>query len=323
MTFSSHAVEIPIKNIDRTSETFLLSPGWKENAKDPLCNSISRVGVLSPPYLMPRGSESYQIVTGWRRIAAHLSRYDNKPLLCLVLGTGTRTEDCLVLTFEDILWQRQPTAVEIAYFFKKIDRQQGGRQIIERYLSILRLPANSKSIDQYIALLELEPPIIMAVHNGKISERLAFEMAGLSIRDRLALFEVVDQLQLSVSNQKKLYTGVAELAARHNTSFMGVLAKAQSLEILDHPTANIPQKTAKLMAWLEMQRFPRLHEAEKDFRQFSKELQLPEGMKLEHALSFEKDSLTLSIDFADADRLNRHLPQLKKILAASENEPSS
>ena len=319
MTFSTRAIEIPYEEIDRTSETFLLSPGSTETQAESqrLGSSIDRVGVLSPPLLMQRGDGSYQVVTGWHRIAAHYARFGNKPILCLVLAANTRAEDCLVLALEDILWQRQPTAVEIAIFFSKTARQQGGRPIIERYLSILNLPANRKTIDRYLSLLQLEEPIIMAVHDGQVNERLAFELAALSIRDRLSIFEVVDRLHLSVSNQKKLYTGVAELAGRRKTSFMDVLADDEAMEILNHSSANIPQKTAKLMAWLERERLPRLHEAEKDFQQLARELRLPEAMRLEHALSFERDSLTLSLTFANAEHLKRHLPQLKKLLSST------
>ena len=320
MTFSKQAIEVPLEEIDLTSETFLLAPGRTEIAEQFLCKSIGRVGVLSPPFLIRRDNRSYQIVTGWRRIAAHGIRFGNKPLLCLVLDTNVKVEDCLVLALEDILRQRQPTAVEIAFFLSKAGRQQGGRQVIERYLPVLNLPVNQKTVDRYLSLLQLEEPILMALQNGLLTDRLAFELAELSIRDRLSLFEVVDRLHLSVSNQKKLFTGVAELAGRRKMSFMDILADANVLDILNHPATNIPQKTAKLMAWLEKERLPRLHAAESAFRQFAKDLRLPKTMILEHSLSFEKDSLTLSITFASAEHLKRHLPQLKMLLTSSEDD---
>lgn len=315
MNFSLQTAEIPIKDIDRISETFLLSPVRREQANPKLVDSIGRVGILSPPILMPRGAQSYQIVTGWGRLAAWLARYGDKPLLCLVLDAGTREEDCLTIALEDILRQRPATAVEIALFLKKIGRHLDHARLAERFLTILGLPENTAVIDQYLSLLKLEDPIIMAVHNGRLNARLAFELARQSIRDRLAVFDVVDRLHLSVSNQKKFYAGAVELASRRKTSLLNILADNRTLEILSHPSANVPQQTAMLMNWLDQQRFPRLHQAEAAFRQFRKDLQLTPEMTLEHAPSFERDSLTLSISFTDADRLRHCLPHIRKIFA--------
>ncbi len=315
MNFSFHAAGIAIKNIDLASETFLLSPNKGGEVGRTLLDSIGRVGILSPPILMPRDSDAYQIVTGWRRLAAWQARYGEKPLICLVLEAVTREEECLAIALEDILRQRQATAVEIALFFKKTGRHLDRKRISERFLPTLGLPQNPATIERYLSILELEDPIITAVHNSRLNERLAFELVRLSIRDRLAVFEFVDRLQLSVSNQKKFFTGVAELAGRRKTSLMNVLADKEPMTILEHPTANVPQQTAMLMNWLDRQRFPRLHQAETAFRQLKKDLQLPKDMTLEHALSFERDSLTLSISFADAERLRRFLPEIRNILS--------
>lgn len=314
MNFSLQATEISSKNIDRTSETFLLSPDKETQPDQNLADSIGRVGILSPPILMPRGSATFQIVTGWRRLIAWQARYGDKPVLCLVLEATTREEDCLAIALEDILRKRPATAVEIAFFFRKTGRHLENSRIAARYLPLLGLPANTATIECYLSLLELEDPIITAIHKGRLNEKLAFELPRLSLRDRLAVFEVVDQLNLSVSNQKKFFSGVAELAGRRKTSLMNILSDKETLAILGHPKANVPQQTAMLMNWLDQQRFPSLHKAEKAFRQFRKDLHLPKEMALEHALSFEKDTLTLSICFDDGDRLRHCLPRIREIL---------
>lgn len=316
MNFSFKAAEISPKDIDQTSETFLLSPGKKEEADKKLLDSISRVGILSPPILIPRGPQSYQLVTGWGRLTAWQTRHGDKPLLSLVLAGNTREEDCLVIALEDILRKRPASAVEVALFFQKIGRHLDNLRIAERFLPLLGLPVKTETIDRYLSLLNLEVPIIRAVQNDQLNERLAFELARLSIRDRLAVFDVVESLHLSVSNQKKFFAGVTELAQRRKTSLLNVLTDSQPLEILNHPTANVPQQTAMLMNWLDRQRFPLLHEAETAFKEFRKDLHLPAEMTLEHVLSFERDTLTLSISFADADRLRDCLPQIRKILAS-------
>ena len=100
---------------------------------------------------------------------------------------------------------------------------------------------------------------------------------------------------------------------------MALLGVERISEILNHATANVPQKTAMLMRWLEQERFPRLQAAERNFRQMVKNLKLPANMSLDHAPAFEKDALTLSIICSDYSELEKVLAVLKKIYPSLPN----
>jgi len=53
--------------------------------------------------------------------------------------------------------------------------------------------------------------------------------------------------------------------------------------------------------------------AEEEFLRFRKELHLPDNVRLEHALSFEHDQLTLCIDFRDRQQLAEQWSKLEPL----------
>jgi hypothetical protein len=166
-----------------------------------------------------------------------------------------------------------------------------------------------------LPLLDLEEPLLVNLHTGLLQEKTALELATLPFKDRWALFEVIQQLQLSVSNQQKLLITSKELSSRNQTSIADILTSHEISAILNHEETNSPQKTAHLMTWLTQKRFPRLSEAERKFHHFSKSLGLPENATLAHSPSFEKDELTLSLQFKNEQDFLEIWNQIKDFLA--------
>jgi len=313
MTHLLRAKEIHPAEIDLNNGAFLLAPTPPCRPDGGLLASIKEFGLLMPPLLLARQPGYHQVITGWRRIAAFSKLFPDKSLPCLVAGAGMKEADCLALALEDILLHRSPTAIETALFFKKMSKLSQPEQIVRLFATRLGLPRDPAVIARFTGLLDLEEPLVIAIHEKLLDERIGFELTGLIMRDRLAFFNVVEQLRLSVSNQKKLLHGLLELAVRHNSSIMALLSDDQVSAILNHASANVPQKTAMLMHWLELRLFPRLQAAEKDFRLLLKELRLPANMALSHHSAFEKDTLTLTITCVDRLELNRILDTLEGI----------
>jgi hypothetical protein len=298
MTIRLQCREIAPGNIELTNETFLLAPSCPQ-PDERLISSIKEFGILMPPVLLEKNGGFFQVVTGWRRILSAINISRNKNIICLVAPSKTREADCLSLALEDILFNRTPSAIELALFLKKMAKHHEPAKIVENFSHKMNLPPRAALFSKYINLLDLEEPLVQAVHNSLLDVRIAFELTELNMRDRLAIFDLVESLRLSVSNQKNLLIACRELAGRYNTSILAILADSRIIEILHHQHANIPQKTAMIMNCLENKRFPLLHAAESDFRQFLKDLKLPEMMTLAHSPSFEEDSMTLSITCSD------------------------
>ncbi len=311
-TFRSSLINLQHINFQDFSNS--LTP---EEAREPstaLLASIARTGILHPPILREQGRTRMEIVTGRRRLLAAQQTQHSISTICLVLPADTLPAEALALNLEDTLLRGDITVVEQAIFFQKILDHLNEDEAARRFLPALGLEPHRHHLHNLLQLLGLEEHLLGAVHEGRLHDGVARELLALNFTDRLSLYEVMEMLSLSVSNQKKITTACRELAARHNTSIMGLLCQPQVREILNPRETNIPQKTARLMQWLTEQRFPRLAAAEQEFRSFAAALKLPSAVALTHSPSFEQDQVQLSIPFADRKELRRVWPLIADIL---------
>ena len=311
-TFRSSLVNLQHINFQDFSNS--LTP---EEAREPsaeLLASVARAGILHPPILRELGRASLEIVTGRRRLLAAQQTLHSISTICLVLPAETLPAETLAINLEDTLLRGDITVVEQAIFFQKILVHMDENEAARRFLPALGLEPHRHHLDNLLQLLGLEEHLLGAVHEGRLHDGVAKELLALNFTDRLSLHEVMEILSLSVSNQKKITAICRELAARHNTSIMGLLCQPEVREILDPQETNIPQKTARLMQWLSEQRFPSLAAAEQEFRTFAATLKLPSAVALSHSPSFEQDQVRLSIPFANREELCRAWPLIANVL---------
>jgi len=314
-TFRSSLVNLQHINFQDFSNS--LTP---EEAREPstaLVESVTRAGILHPPILREQG-RTMEIVTGRRRLLAAQQTLHSISAICLVLPAETLPTETLAINLEDTMLRGDITVVEQAIFFQKILGHLDENKAAKKFLPALGLEPHRHHLHNLLQLLGLEEHLLGAVHEGRLHDGVARELLGLNFTDRLSLYEVMEILSLSVSNQKKITAICRELAARHNTSVMALLCQPEVREILDPQETNIPQKTARLMQWLTDQRFPSLAAAEQEFRTFAATLKLPSAVALSHSPSFEQDQVQLSIPFANREELRRIWPLIANALKTEE-----
>jgi len=305
-TFRSSLVNLRHINFQDFSNS--LTPEEARAPSAELLASVARAGILHPPILREQGGTRLEIVTGRRRLLAAQHTLHSISTICLVLPADTLPVETLALNLEDTILRGNITVVEQAIFFQKILVHLDENEAARRFLPALGLEPHRHHLRNLVQMLGLEEHLLTALHEGRLHEGVAREFLGLNFTDRLSLYEVMEMLSLSVGNQKKISAICRELAARHNTSVMALLGQPEVREILDPQETNIPQKTARLMQWLTEQRFPRLAEAEHDFRAFAATLKLPSAVALNHSPSFEQDQVQLTIPFANREELRRVWP---------------
>lgn len=304
---------INFRQIDFSDDTFRLDPRKEDVIPDDLLLSIERIGVLHPPIVKEKRDDCYRIISGRKRFLA-LAEIGLKSTECLVMGDSVNGLACLGAALEDALAGNTLSPVGRAIFFSKALKETDKKEAAKRFLPILGFPPRPGLIDKFVRLLQLEEPLLSALHKGELDEKSAMEMTGFSFDERLVLYEIISLLNLSVSNQRKLIMSCREMARRNNISIRQFLSNGEVEVILNHAGANQPQKATKLMSWINRQRFPRLTAAEQEFRQFCGKLRLPANVSLAHSPSFEKDELTMSIIFADKEELKDKWSALARAL---------
>ena len=304
---------IPIKLIDRDDHTFSLMP-FDDPPDKELTRQISRIGILHPPLLKATASGAFQIVAGRKRLRIVGGLLKHNSCDCLIVPEDFDTLATLALALDEALLSGPISPLAKAIFFKKALALCPEEEAARRFLPLLKLTPHPFHLQQIVALTSLEQPLALALHEGRLEEKSALALSGLSFRDRFVLFDLIDTLQLSVSNQRKLISICQDLAKRQDTSIHAFLSGHELKEIIDHPESNLPQKTASVMRFLSERHTPNLAAAEKKFAALNNRLNLPKGLNVSHATSFERDELTLTATFADQAAFDKAWPELAAIL---------
>ncbi len=296
-----HISRISINNIDFSDSTYSLTPSFIPVSVPPvLTKSIKRCGILHPPVVKEKSSSSFAIVSGRKRLLAAL---EDKGTTCDCHKLTDKADalDTFAICLEESLLSSPLTPVERAVFFRKVLAHTDEKTVASRFLPLMGHSPSVYHIQRDLRLLELEEPLLVSIHEGILDDKVAFELCKIPFSDRLSLYEIIEALRLSVGNQKKLLITCRELAVRNNVTIANFLRNQSIDEILNHDSANIPQKTTNLMKWLTDERFPRLSQAEKEFKSFIANLSLPEEARIEHSPSFEKDELLFSLKCANRE----------------------
>ena len=310
---------IDISQINFADFSYSISPEQDNTVDETLEKSIARYGILHPPMVRETEPGSYAIITGRKRLLAVRPHLTENTCSCLIIPRHTPEIDVFYILLEYIHLSRKLSPIEKAFFLKKITPFMDDRQIAKEFLPLMHLPPDPHYIRQSLMLLDLEAPLIRAIHLGLVSETVAHDFPSLSPQDRKMLFEIITSLRLSFSNQKKLLHICRELASRNNQDIKELLNNAEVHGILSHRQANPPQKTKNLMNWLSRQYMPRSREAEDEFKHFIGSMRLPQNVAVDHTQFFEDDSVTLSITFPNRESLENAWKQIRSAFNDKKN----
>ena len=292
---------VSLDHIDFNDLRFSLLPAAPMSAPEKLRKSISRIGILHPPILYQQGDGHFLVVSGRRRLLAAKSLHQ-RSCQCRVLDETTPPLDIYGLLLEERLFSATFTIAEQAVFLQRVLAWLSKEEAARRFLPVMGLSAHVSQLDRLLRLTRLEEVILMALHRGELDRKVAYELQKLSFHNRMALFEIITALKLSVSNQKKLLLICRELALRQKMEIAEFLSE-QSLQDILNQQGNIPLVTRQFFARLHELRFPRVTAAEEEFADRIKSLRLPANCRVNHAPFFEKDEIELTMTFANQQEL--------------------
>ena len=298
--------KVTFEQIDFNDKTYHLRPESDSDDADisALTSSIELYGILHPPIILVREDKNHTIIAGRRRLLIYRRHTAAKVCHCLIVPAATAPLDCWQLFLEEGLQGQAWSLIVKARFLNKIMTTDGLREEDAlMFMGRLGLPATPHHLRKILALTELEAPLVSAAQQGTISEKTALAMTTMSFRDRLAVFELINDLRLSVSNQRRLIQTCLELCRRESTSIHAILSSRKIMNILDEQSTSLAQQTAGLMEHLQKRQFPRLSAAEEEFETWQTRLQLPQWASVSHAPAFEKDKVYLNLEFNNRSRL--------------------
>ena len=170
----------------------------EDAAMDELVDSIRVHGVLSPLLARQKG-DGYELVSGHRRrLAAQKLGLKTVPVLVREM-----TDDEAVILMVDSNLQREnllPSEKAFAYKMKLEAIKHQGRatsgQLVQK-LSVEKVAdeanENYKTVQRYIRLTNLVPPLLQMVDDGRIAFSPAVELSYLTKEEQAELWDLIGQ----------------------------------------------------------------------------------------------------------------------------------
>ena len=171
----------------------------EDAAMDELVESVRTHGILSPLLARPKG-EGYELVSGHRRrLAAQKLGMPTVPVLVREM-----TDDEAVILMVDSNLQREnllPSEKAFAYRMKlEAMKHQGkatSRQVVGKLESADEVGQvngeSGRTIQRYIRLTNLVPPLLQMVDDGRIAFSPAVELSYLTRDEQAELWDLIGQ----------------------------------------------------------------------------------------------------------------------------------
>lgn len=309
---------ILLAEIDSGDERFRITT---RNDLDDLCASISKLGLLNPPRVLP-GVSGFVIVNGFRRVAAcRRLRWDR--LRVGVLPSDASPYHCACRAVGDNSTQRPLNPIEAGRSLRLLERCAADGRVPPDDAVALGLSSNPGVVAKLKDLGRLPSAVQHGVMEGLIPLSMALELVRMEPALAIDLAEIFRELRIGLNKQREMVSLITEIAQRETISGRRVLEEPQMAGVLQAADLDRSQKARQLRKLLRQRRFPALHAAEHHFQALRKELKLGENMHLTPPQDFEGIGMTLSVVIESLEDIGRlrdkldelaHHPVLERIL---------
>jgi hypothetical protein len=311
--WEKNVVYIDMKELDETPGPFCMSFGF---TIEKLVSSIKKIGLVNLPYVRRNRSNSFDIVAGYRRIIA-LKALSWHLLPCVDLSDSGLNEERLYLfnLYENIC-TRNFNYVEKSMILNQLSSFFCLEEIHEIYLNNLDILSKREAdiIKRIYALPEGAKHIIA---KGTIPISIIDMLLEFSESTIIMILKWITELKLNINQQRLLIELIEDISIRENCNISEIL-KEEIFSQLVHDQRNTPQKAKKFIEIIKAKRYPILTTNEKAFGDLVSNLNLPKGVKINHAPFFEGPYLSLEINFKDGNELKKKIESLNDLKNLSE-----
>jgi len=302
-------LSVPLSRIDQHDSIYRISTA---QPIEQLRDSIRQMGVINPPFLIPQSEASYNIVSGFQRVAVCRElKWTVMP--ARVLRTDTNSRDCLGLAVADNAQHRELNIIEQARAVQKLGPFFDDPGELVSYAKNLGLPLSRDLIPRLNRLNGLSRSIQNRIAANTISLTISLELAKLAPEEAEALSGLFHEIRPTLSQQKEMLFLVKDIARARDHSITAVLKNGDLPGIRRNPDFNRQQKVGQMLAFLRKQRYPRIHRFGTFFARNLRALDLPANLSLKPPANFEDTRFSMTIDFHSPAGLKTHIQTLQSI----------
>jgi ParB family chromosome partitioning protein len=273
--------------------------------------SLSRFGLLTPPWVLKTGYGRGAIVDGFKRMTC-LREWGLGPVPCAVFPAETSARELWTRRLEARTFGPPPNVAEKAQIVSFLMGGSLKEELVEHFLAAFSLPRRTEVLDRWKRLANAGTGLLEAAARGSLHERAALELAAWPeiSEERQVLVSMLEQLRCSASIQVEIIDRFRDISMARSQTVGELLHSYEVGCILDHPQWNHREKTLALREWLDRLRFPRLKARE---RYFSERISLtppPADVSIAPPPSFEGAGWKMEIHFTDGEHLRGTLARL-------------
>jgi len=276
--------------------------------QDAFADNLQTWGLPQPLPVRQCGATCFQLLAGYPYLAA-LRLLGIQTVACQILPPDTAAFNLYALQIRHSLSTLMSSPVLQAHLLQQAQQALAEDEALRLLAAMGHKPQRYK-LQELLALLQLDPVALLALHQGTLAAKAGKHLAMLTPDDQRSLVEVINTYRPGGSKQQKLIEMTVELALRHNRPVRDMVREWIG-EQADQQ--NRPQQLQHLLQTLQEQVAPRSTEAEKDFHKFVQELQPTERVTIEHCPSFEDDSVTVRLHFSTREQLRAQWQALQAL----------
>ncbi len=316
MARKRHLMSVLLDELDWQDQSFAIHSFTRN---DFLQRSLTRHGVICPPWLLQKDRGPPIIVDGFKRFK-WLKDAGATQVECLVFEASNDVRDLMIQRLEAKICGTNLNIAEKAQIIARLTEIVPHQQLIAEYLPAMNLPPRPQAIDRWTRVAAAETLLLSALANDRLCERAGLELIDWSAPERQKTIALFCELRCSTSIQMEILERITEIAAVQEKTRMDLIATQEIQDILNDADRNHRQKTQDLRALLHLWRFPRLSARQKGFQRDLDEIGLPQAVRLQPPPAFEGDSWQLQIQFSSRHELQESLTSAQA-LASSQKFP--
>lgn len=278
-----------------------------------LKTSLEAVGIVQPVVL--RGKETFQIVSGYRRVLAARELGWQELAAEVFLPEGLDLATGFIRSFYENVASRPLNLIEASLvvngFFSYCSA--GPEEVRSKILPLLGFQPGTRVLQRLCRLQSLIAEWQVLVVRNEIPLANAAKIAEFSREDQRSLHAALGDLALGQNKLRQCVEMVEEIARRDEISIERILTSKEFTAIRDNRMLNLPERTERFRKALRERRYPALTGQEEAFERSRKELGLPTSVSLEPPEYFEGERLRVSFSFRSREELQGVAKKLEDV----------
>jgi hypothetical protein len=303
---------VPLSSIDCEDLTYRIATSVDP---DDLAPSMQRVGLLYPPVLISE-KDMFRIVCGFARVAA-AGQLSWKEIPARILPKATSHRSCAEFAVIDACACPPLNPVEQGRCLALLSSITEDTGSLVTWANALGLRINTNMAAKLMVIPQMSHRLQKGLIHQSIALPTALQIHGMAdVESVETLSAILLELNFSLNRQRELISWVEAISRQEEKTIHAVLNEPDILAIRRDEQTDIRQKAKMIRQYLKKRRYPSLVQAEERYREYRRQVDLPDQVELVPPPFFEGDTYSLRISFKTPGDLDTIQKKMGKIAAS-------